>query len=334
MATLYEFKGVYYISCYFKGRRYRRSTGCRTARAAKIAVAECEERIQRGEHPFESGPVGFDELVSSYLEYCERFNALRTVYIKRIYCQRFAGHFGKIPINIIDRGDLERYLRSRNGAGATTVNREYATLRNMLNYAVDRGWLKASPANRIKLLPEEHRPPRILTGEELSCYFDWCRENDPLLYDLSTVAFNTALRPSDILKIRGEDVDTANASLCVRVKKLRGKLKFLPLNKAALEVLSRRKGEYGDFLFPGRYDGAQTDFKRRFNRAIRATGIEGFTFGQFRHNCAMALRRRGVDIYTLKELLGHASVTTTEAAYLPIEPDRQREAVNLLDERS
>lgn len=334
MAALQERNGIFYISCYFKGTRYQRSTGCRTPRAAALALAECEERIQRGEHPFESGPVGFDELVSSYLEYCERFNALRTVYIKRIYCQRFSGHFGRMPVATIDRGDIERYLRGRDGIGTTTVNREYATLRNMLNYAVDCGWLQASPANRIKLLPEEPRPPRILTDDELRRYFDWCRENDPRLYDLSTVAFNTALRPGDILKIQGVDVDVENASLRVRVKKLRGELKYLPLNKAGLEVLSRRKDKHGDgYLFPGRHDGHQVEFKRRFKHAVKATGIEGFTFGQFRHNCAMALRRRGVDIYTLKELLGHASVTTTEKAYLTIEPDRQREAVDRLDER-
>ena len=341
MATLYKRNGVFYVSCYFRGKRYKRSTGYRTPGAAKIALADCEARIARGEHPFRAIGLGFDELVSDYLRYCERFNATKTVYMKRIYCRRLEKHFGKQSVALVERENVEGYLRSRSGAGATTINHEYATLRSMFNYAVDQGWLKTSPANRIKLLPENRRPPRILTDEERQRYFDWClainpetgEENDRLLYDLSTIAFNTGLRPSDTLKIRGEDIDVPEASLCVKIKKLRGKTKYIPLNKATLEVLSRRKDIYGDgYVFPGRFEGHQTGIKRRFKRAVGAVGIKGFTFGQFRHNCAMALRRRGVDIYTLKDLLGHASVTTTEEAYAQMLPSQQREAVNKLDE--
>ena len=241
MATLYtRYDGIYYISCAYKGRRYQRSIGTKNSKVAKFALAECEMRIARGEYPFGADTVAFDELTSEYLIHCERFNATRSVYIKRIYCKRLSKYFGKMPLAMVERSDIERYLRTRNGIGPTTVNREYATLRNMFNYAVDRGWLKTSPANRIKLLPEEPRPPRLLNDDERRRYFEWCWENDSLLYDLSTVAFNTALRPSDILKIRGADVDVEQASLCVRVKKLRGKLKYMPLNKAGLGVLSRR----------------------------------------------------------------------------------------------
>lgn len=341
MATLYERNGVFYISCYFRSKRYKRSTGCRTPRAARLALERCEERIERGEHPFGPDAVTFEAAIPAYLEYCNRFNAPRTVYMKKIYCRRFAAHFGSMPLSLLDREDIERYLRTRNGVvGPNTINHEYATIRNMLNYAVERRWLDKNPATRIRLLPEDPRPPRILTDEERCRYFKWClainpetgKENDRLLYDLSTIAFNTALRPSDILKIQGKDVDVERASLCVKVKKLRGKLKFVPLNKAGLEVLSRRKDVYGDdYLFPGRNGGHQVEFKRRFKRAVEATDLGDFTFGQFRHNCAVALLRRGADIYILKELLGHASVTTTER-YALILADQPREAVNRLDE--
>ena len=62
--------------------------------------------------------------------------------------------------------------------------------------------------------------------------------------------------------------------------------------------------------------------------SVAATGIK-FRFMEFRHNCATALLETGADIHTVKEILGHSSITTT-ARYLALVDERKRAAVERL----
>ncbi len=278
--------------------------------------------------------MSLEDLVRSYLEYCAGRNRPHTVKVKGWYCERFLKHLGNVPIGDITRADVERYLLKRSkSAGNFTVNREMATLRHVLNFAIERGLLERNPASKIKMLPEEKRPIRVLSDEELARYFSWCKGNDPLLYDLSIIAFNTGLRRGDIIKIRGEDVDERRRVLAVKVSKRRGELVlYLPLNDVAQEVLQRRKKRFGkEYLFPGENGTHLVEFKRHFARAVKETGIE-FRFADFRHNCATALITTGADLKTVQTTLGHSSITTTER-YLAVIDERQREALKRLGEK-
>jgi site-specific recombinase XerD len=50
---------------------------------------------------------------------------------------------------------------------------------------------------------------------------------------------------------------------------------------------------------------------------------------EFRHNCATTLLRKGVDIYTVKEILGHSNISTT-ARYLAVVDEIKRAALDKL----
>ncbi len=83
----------------------------------------------------------------------------------------------------VRQADVEAYVadRLKAGAGAPVINRELATLKNFFNFAIARGLCKANPVRGIKPLPEARRPIKIIPYKVLDKYFDWCRENDPLL---------------------------------------------------------------------------------------------------------------------------------------------------------
>ncbi len=334
MVRLYKRDKYWYIDFQYKGRRYQRSLGVTSRVAAEAARGRVEFTLAQGKSPFEARSISLYELIRIYLEYCVGRNRPHTLKTKRLYCERFLKHFGNAPINDITRADVERYVLKRaETAGAFTVNRELATLRHALNFAIERDLIERNPAAKIKLLPEEKRFIKILSDDELSHYFSWCAENDPLLYDLSVVAFSTGLRRGDVLKIRGEDIDDRRGVLNVKVSKRRGELiLYLPLNDAVREVLARRKKRYGkNYIFPGKNGGHQIEFKRRFARAVRETGIE-FRFADLRHNCATALLGLGADLRTVQSTLGPSSITTTER-YLTLIDERQRQALNRLGEK-
>jgi integrase len=276
--------------------------------------------------------AALSDVIASYLTYCATRNKPRTISLKRTYLRRFVDFIGNAPLRDIKCYHVEDFMSHRALKGnAPANNRTLTVLKHFFNFAARRDLVERNPCRGIKGFPEKRKPIKILGEDELQTYFDYCRANDPLLYDLSAVAFGTGLRRGDILKIRGGDVDGGRRTLTVQVSKRNGELTLhLPLNGWVFAVLSRRKDEYGDgYLFSGRNGSHVVDFKRRFARAKRATGVE-FRFGEFRHNCATALLRAGVNVYVVKELLGHTSVNTT-ARYLKLLGDDLRAAVDKLD---
>jgi integrase len=215
-------------------------------------------------------------------------------------------------------------------ASNPTINRELTTLKHFFNFLTDLGCLEKNPANGVKKLHEKPKPIRLLTDDELERWFEWTKENDPLLYDLSVIAFNTGLRRSDVLKIKGEDIDINKRTLAVNISKLHGAELYIPLNDTAYKVLSRRKQP--GYIFPSHASDHLTDFYKRFRRARAAVGLNDFQFREFRHNCATRLLELGTDINTVKEILGHSEITTT-ARYLKIIEDRKRRALEALGGR-
>lgn len=71
------------------------------------------------------------------------------------------------------------------------------------------------------------------------------------------------------------------------------------------------------------------DIKRAFNSACEQAVIKDFHFHDLRHNFASRLVRNGSDLNTVKELMGHASITTTQR-YLHSRAKEKRQAVETL----
>ncbi len=335
MARIFKIGKTYYVDIVVNGRRIRRSLGVKNKAAAEAARGRLELTVAQGKSPFIDGDIRMEDLIDVYLAYCEARNTTKTVSLKRTYLGRFLEFAGNVGVRSIKRADVENYLSRRAKSGEyPAVNRELTTLKHFFNFGIQREIIEKNPAVGVKKLPEKRRPIRLLSERELDAYFDYCRKNDQLLYDLSVIAFHTGLRRGDILKIKGEDVDAERRMLTVVVSKRRGELTLtLPLNDTVHEVLARRSNDNGnDYLFPGRNVDHIVDFKRRFERAKKAIGVD-FKFMEFRHNCATALLQSGVDIYTVKEILGHTSLTTTER-YLKLVDERKRAALNKLDRKS
>ena len=97
-----------------------------------------------------------------------------------------------------------------------------------------------------------------------------------------------------------------------------------------LRVLPARFQRGYVFPSPCRAGERRYDLRRPFSSAVMKAGIENFRFHGCRHTFASHLAMSGVDFMTVKELLGHASLTMT-MRYAHLAPDHRMRAIKTLD---
>ena len=111
-----------------------------------------------------------------------------------------------------------------------------------------------------------------------------------------------------------------------------GKGRILPMNSIVFEVLSALRSQNGksEFVFINpSTNKPYVDIKKAFNGACKKAGIDDFHLHDCRHSFASRLVKRGVDLIIVKELLGHASVVTTQR-YLHSQAKEKLQAVEML----
>ncbi len=185
-------------------------------------------------------------------------------------------------------------------------------------------WLKKTkrrPDNPAKELPKikvPRRRPRPLRVDQIEAMLDsgiYSRTRD-----IITIGALSGLRLGEIVKIRGEDVDIIG--MTIRSTRKGALDHLLPLHPELLEMCSRYP--LRGWWFPSPYPNRQfpgggghilmASASDRVSKAIRAAGVTDrrITGHSLRHFLATTLLRDGVSIRVVQEILGHASLATTQ----------------------
>lgn len=181
----------------------------------------------------------------------------------------------------------------------------------------------------IKLSTSQPRP-RVLTAAEAQTILDACEHlRDRLLFAL---LLDTGMRIGEALGLRHEDLDIAECQVAVvsrvndnRTRVKGGRPRVIPASGELMRLYADYLNEeYGaldsDYVFVnlwGRPHGHPLTYPAVYDlvaRLRRRTGV-AFSPHWFRHTYATWLLRRGAGMESVKELLGHASITTTVDTY-------------------
>jgi integrase len=254
-----------------------------------------------------------------------------------------------------------RSQRLKAGIADGTVNRELAALKSAMAKAVQWKLINANPLAAVKLRkvdnarvrylePEEERRLRAALvkrdrdaiagrkrgnqwraerGRELlpalpaGDYFDH-------LTPMVLTALNTGLRRGELTALTWQDINLPGKRLTVRAAAAKGgKSRHVPLNREAVDVLTRWQGQRSGegVLFNVR------DVKTAWLALMKDAAIEGFNFHDLRHTFASNLVMARADLNTVRELLGHADMTMT-LRYAHLAPEHKQATVDLLSRRS
>ncbi len=213
----------------------------------------------------------------------------------------------------------------RQGRAKSTVQRRLAALRSWSRFLVDEGVIE-SGSWKPDLPKKGRRLPRILTESEIARLLDACREGDRYLAfrdrGILELCYGCGLRASEAVSVRLEDLNQGNKLLRVRGKGDRERMvPFLGgVVTAVLEYIEKAResvhprGVPEVFLSRHGNPLGRGDLWRIIRKRGRLAGIpEKRLYPHIlRHSFATHLLRRGVDLRTLQEIVGHASINTTE----------------------
>lgn len=180
--------------------------------------------------------------------------------------------------------------------------------------------LKRETANNWRKQREYKQLPEM----QLNDYSDY-------LTPMVLLALNTGMRRGELFNLKWSDVDFISKTLAVLGAGAKsGHTRIIPLNSEALGALIKWRNQTTSksHVFTTQH-GKLTDIKTAFNNLLKAAYIKGFRFHDLRHQFASKLAMAGVDLNTIRELLGHSTLELT-LRYAHLAPNIKAKAVELL----
>jgi site-specific recombinase XerD len=243
----------------------------------------------------------------------------------------------------IDIRALRRYAASlsERGQAPSTVARKLAALRGLFRVQVEADVRADNPAELLTSPKRHQRLPRVLKAAEVSSLLDRIPARTPLeLRDraLFELAYSSGLRAEELVSLDVESIDFDSES--VRVEGKGGKTRLVPAGEHALRALDRylargRPALEADspgplFLSKSGRRLNTSDVRRRLRTWARQAAAHVPALADahphaLRHSFATHLLEGGADLRAIQELLGHATISTTQV-YTRVESARLRSA--------
>jgi len=226
--------------------------------------------------------------------------------------------------------DIEKFKSQRaKEVSPATVNRALAVLKSMLNRAVTWGKVDSNPCKAVKKLQENNQRLRFLEREEIGRLLDCCSEH---IKPIVVVALNTGMRKGEILGLKWRDIDIKRGIIHLSSTKS-GEKREVPMNEVAQKtIIGVLKHPESQYVFCNGEGKPYGDVKKSFFTAVRKAGIIDFHFHDLRHTFASQLVMSGIDLNTVRELLGHKTMEMT-LRYSHLSPDHKKRAVDILGSR-
>ena len=265
------------------------------------------------------------KLVEKFLRHLEieRGMSANTIRAYRKDLEVFIVHAQKnaADIEMIDvRGFVAQQIKQ--GLTKTTAGRRLSTVRSFLKFLTREGYLEANPAKLVSTPKAEKRLPTFLSVDDVFKLIEkpdtigFIHARDRAILEL---LYSSGLRVSEVAGLNVEDVNTREGLVKVRGKGR--KERVVPLGSKAVEairgyltekILLKKKSKTL-FLNKRGTELSERGIRRIVVKYARLIGVTGQIGPHtLRHTFASHLLQAGADLRVIQELLGHASLSTTQ----------------------
>lgn len=323
MAKMIKRGKTLYIDYYVDGIRYKRSTKLKdTPQNRKyvrsVLLPELNQKIDKGD-VYRKKDKSFKHYGDILLSIKE--NTLRTYSVKEAYYLRVIDYFGKKDIDTITRLEIKQFYNSLNMKSKSKG--QYRTcIVETFELAVDDGVLSFNPALNINLGKDEKVDIQYFSKDEVNKLLLTAKG---IIKPYLTIAFNTGLRPEEILGLQFTDIKDNQITISrVRTKgridypkTKNGYRKINIPNFVNTEIENLKNSSSSLYLFGDISDSS--GLRYQWNNVLNDSNIEYKKLSCTRHTYAThMLRDSVVSLNELSGLLGHSSSKVTLQHYASV----------------
>ena len=245
----------------------------------------------------------------------------KSVASKKTFLSRFKKRFGRLPLRAFPLSHADAYIEWRKGAGIanSSINRELACLRHLLEWTVDREYLDKNPLARLQKLEEQEWAGPRPTEEIIRAVF---AELDPRFVPVFTVIRETGARRGEVLSLEHWQVDRERRLITFAKRTKNGKTTIAPLTDEALNAIDSIPSLPGcPYVFYNPATGTRWyDARKRWEAARRAAGYPWLRVIDLRPAFGIKASEKGIPMHFIQSVLGHSSVAVTERYYAKFSP--------------
>jgi integrase len=315
--------------------------------SAKVAAEIRAERLRMIRHgqelPRERARVPyFSEVAEAYLEWAKENKARAGRNDSYLYRKHLKEPLEKKRLNEITSFDLERLKSNltKKELSPGSVKHCLVLVREIFNKAIEWGKYKGqNPVRGVKMPSLNNRRERFLSHEEADKLLTELKTVSPSVHDQALLSLHCGLRAGEIFNLRGQDLDFENG--LIRIMDPKNKTnRTAYMSQAVREMLKTRLPENpGAPIFSDRWhEGPTKNISRAFKWTVDSLGLnkdvedrrQRVVFHTLRHTFASWLAIQGTPIISIRDLLGHKSLSMTER-YAHLSPDMKRDATLALE---
>lgn len=271
---------------------------------------------------------------------------------KSLYKKWLKDDLGSFPLKGIGLIQLERVKKRMHQKGQSPRSRQYAMalIRQVFNWSIGYGLFSGpnplaaiSKSDKKRLMGiGDNANRRYLTPKEAQNLLTALKERSAQMAQIYQISLWAGLRFSEVASLTWGCVKLDSGDLDVLDTK-GGKNRSVPMIPELTELFRRKKaGQPSELIFKSRKGGKITQVNKVFPDTVEKLGLnKGITDARHRatfHSCGRAtfaswLVQEGVDLYRVKDLLGHSTIKMTESRYAHLAPANLRDAVKQLEGR-
>lgn len=322
--------GNYYIQFNWKSKTFCKSSKTTNKRTAERMEREWRDELHKIDELGERPRITLRDALNGYLSEKQgtgsqnyAFTNVKTV-TERVNVD--------VYVDQIRDSDLTKFKvsREKEGIAPQTIKHNFQAIRSAVNWAKEHGYsvkeisfpkIKLpkhrlrylSPEEEVRLLteldPKRKRPFRpdyeYRTAEENRRYQD--------NYDLVVCLLDTGARYSEIAAIKWDSINIEEGTLNLWRPKVRNESIIYMTNRVK-DIFKRRFDNRlsEEFVFTNSTGQPRGYQAKGIRAAIKRAGIENFKIHDLRHTCASRLVQAGLNLYEVKEVLGHTDIKTTQ----------------------
>ena len=328
-------KSPFYQIVYLKNGKLTTKSTKKKLKSEALKVLSEFQKLLESEIKFKKISLSsFENEYRGYLSRTKTDSYLRSVRLSFRMLIKFTGNLllTQISPKLIDQFITKTFKRSESAALLY-----YRTLKAAFNKAIDWEYIKINPFNKVNVPKVKTKNPVFITNDEFNLILNAVKEE--FLRDFYITAFHTGMRAGELCNLEWNAVNLSERIITVKntaeFTTKSKKERIIPINDTLYFVLKRRVPKIRtlnserDYVFY-RIKGVKltVDYvSKKFKKAVRLVKLnDNIKLHSLRHSFASQLVQRGVNIYVVQQLLGHADYKTSQI-YSHLQPQNLFDAV-------